>query len=950
MKYSSFMAAIIYAAISGTSAVQADDIEVYITPPPNPVGPNILFILDESGSMEWGSGTTDLDDSNPNQRMNQLKRAMNTLLNDSAMDNVNAAILGYHDSDITLTAHSTFRRVSEGANRASLLTAVNGLVHSGSTPSSPAILEGLNWFRGNSSPIGNWCEPNYMIFLTDGEPNANYSNINNGYRYEGTKCSDNEADYDWSGTNGSDSGARCSATYAQWGYDHRPKTAEAWNYGDNDSSLENFRNLITHTIGFHTSAGSVKENYLKEIAHKSRDENPTHTSANFDNNYDTGNSDDLYTGGRYVRASNAAQLLTALQSFVKTANTGLEITYTAPVIPYNPNNSAVSGNVLYIPIIRPQAKTHWRGNLKKYKITTNADDNVVILDADNQVAVNSSNQFCDGTNGCAIARSLWSDSADGNNPIAGGAASQQSGVRNLYTHLASGGTGNADLTADVNRVRDANTDITGVMLGGVSETDRTDILNWISWMDPEAEHRGKMGAPIHGQPVVVPYSGSNDVVYLPTSEGVIHAIDAESGAELWAFMPDELLTNIKTLKSNPDTAIAPIYGLDGPMMTYTSGGRVFLVVGMRRGGRNYYALDISARTSPRFAWEIKGGSGGYSKLGQTWSKPEFTKINTAGGSTVDALIFGGGYHPAQDLATSRSTDAYGNAIYIVNATSGAPLHELTTAGMNNGIAADVLIVDMDNNGVTDRVYAAGVGGRIIRVDLNDELSDATLNPTLGVIADMNSGGSGFQKFFNTPEVAYLSRGGNRSLAITIGSGHLPKPLSTTVTDRFYMIQDPNVFYRPTSYNTVAESDLADISGGETTTEHGWYLDLSGSGEKVLSNAVVHNSIVFFTTYKGSRSDNTDVCAVGNTIGESRFYAIALTTADAIPEFANTMDSLDERSKLLDIPGLPPAPTLLFPSDENAAPTGKVLLLVGLEEALQWDDRLLPIYWEELIND
>ena len=39
----------------GSAAVQADDIEIYLTTPPEPVAPNVLFVLDESGSMSSGT-------------------------------------------------------------------------------------------------------------------------------------------------------------------------------------------------------------------------------------------------------------------------------------------------------------------------------------------------------------------------------------------------------------------------------------------------------------------------------------------------------------------------------------------------------------------------------------------------------------------------------------------------------------------------------------------------------------------------------------------------------------------------------------------------------------------------------------------------------------------------------------------------------------------------------
>ena len=67
----------------GSAAVQADDVEIYLTPPPNPVSPNVLFILDESGSMST------------NNRIGNLRSAMTQILEDTDNDNINAGILAY---------------------------------------------------------------------------------------------------------------------------------------------------------------------------------------------------------------------------------------------------------------------------------------------------------------------------------------------------------------------------------------------------------------------------------------------------------------------------------------------------------------------------------------------------------------------------------------------------------------------------------------------------------------------------------------------------------------------------------------------------------------------------------------------------------------------------------------------------------------------------------------
>ena len=218
---------------------------------------------------------------------------------------------------------------------------------------------------------------------------------------------------------------------------------------------------------------------------------------------------------------------------------------------------------------------------------------------------------------------------------------------------------------------------------------------------------------------------------------------------------------------------------------------------MRRGGRNIYTLDITDRGAPKMAWEIIGGTGDssapasdFSRLGQTWSKPQLVKMELNGAAAKDVLVFGGGYNPRQDDETSRTDDGYGNAIYVVDAQTGQRLayfsHDTTTdttnnilkvTNMKNGVIG-MLTVDINNNGVVDRLYASGVGGRMFRIDIPDNNFTSTTIKG-GVIADVNDGSDddeGFQRFFSAPEkFAYYSRGGVTYLTILIGSGFSAQP-------------------------------------------------------------------------------------------------------------------------------------------------------------------------------
>jgi hypothetical protein len=496
-----------------------------------------------------------------------------------------------------------------------------------------------------------------------------------------------------------------------------------------------------------------------------------------------------------------------------------------------------------------------------------------------------------------------------------------------------------------------------------------------------------------------------DVVLLATSEGVLHAFNGgtdtattvvgDGGGELWSFMPREFLDKISDLRDN-DAADTPDYGLDGPMTVYDSGDNKYVAVTMRRGGRNIYVLDITDISAPKMAWEILGGipTTDFERLGQTWSEPQFLRMELNGAAARDVLVFGGGYdNTTQDpdsggnIPVSRVDDTRGNAIYVVDAVTGARLayftadtttstsasqNRLQVSGMENGIIG-ILPVDINNNGITDRLYATGVGGRVIRIDIPDNgFANTTISG--GVIVDVNDGSAedeGFQRFFNKPEVAYYSRGGVTFLGILIGSGYRPSPLDNTTTDRFYMIKDFDVFTVPTGYTAIGEGDLYDatenlIQDGSDAEKaaaqaaldasSGWFIDLLDGTfkQKTFSPARIFDSVILFSTYQGERVEPADVCTASTSSGQSNVYAVNLLDASATLDIDESgVVTIADRSVALNIPGLPPTPVIIFPPSGTSGSVNlsgrSAIAIVGLEEVFRFPDRFFPVNWEQIIQ-
>ncbi len=264
------------------------------------------------------------------------------------------------------------------------------------------------------------------------------------------------------------------------------------------------------------------------------------------------------------------------------------------------------------------------------------------------------------------------------------------------------------------------------------------------------------------------------VMFFATNEGYLHAVNVtgntntSGGTELWAFMPKSLLTNLDTLQANVG-GDPKVYGMDGPMTYYQVGGvqnvkgKKYIYATMRWGGNDIFAIDVTDPVNPKFMFDIDGNNGNFQEMGQTWSKPVVTYVTYNGQKTL-AVVIGDGYDVTQDTVTTYTADSKGRAVYIVDAVSGAKLwsagpssspdsHDLTLQ-IDNGIASEVSVVDLDRDEIADRLYFADTGGHIYRIDIPGDLTGSAgfANDFSGyLLADLHGNGTNDnRKFFSRP--------------------------------------------------------------------------------------------------------------------------------------------------------------------------------------------------------
>ncbi len=670
-----------------------------------------------------------------------------------------------------------------------------------------------------------------------------------------------------------------------------------------------------------------------------------------------GNSDSLLMertaqngGGKYFYVWSSQSFDVAFQSFIQDV---LEesTSYVAPVVPISQMERTNAGNRMYLAMFKPTENNFWRGNIKKYCIATK-NSSGQIVDCSNKVISDPTIKLGDvldqkgkpvictperheknddgtvnpfGQPGCdsdsenkiiATVQSYWSTGVDGASTDQGGVGKRlasrdfSANPRKIYTYF-----GSDSVLSNSSNAFDTN--IAPEMLGLTAgeTTERTNLVKFIQGYDayyenqegsrgPDQKKDWILGSLVHSRPVVIHYGDdyqNRSVIYAGANDGMLHAFEDndDSGDELWAFIPRDLLPSLKNLRGQlvrPDTL--PFY-VDGAPKAYIerdATGKIttaILIFGERRGGNHYIALNVKNPDSPEFLWDIspagiKFGANplntttDYQKLGQTWSTPLLGKIKLSTGDKWVAFI-GGGYDVNQDLTTPASQDSGGTAVYVIDVLNGNRIwgySNANNANMKYCIPSDVAHVDTDGNGYMDRLYVSDISGQVWRFDIGDS-NPSNWSSTGKIVFDANQGVSNKRKVFYPPDVTLES---NYEM-IFFGTGDREHPKDTSKVNRLYAIKDRGL-------STLSETNLYDATDDLVQTgdaaqinalnsKEGWYIRLgANAGEKCLSNSVLFYGVIYYTTFQPTFDPTgTDPCFMSQ--GIARLYALDYRTGNAV---------------------------------------------------------------------
>ncbi|MEC5399773.1 pilus assembly protein [Uliginosibacterium sp. H1] len=403
-----------------------------------------------------------------------------------------------------------------------------------------------------------------------------------------------------------------------------------------------------------------------------------------------------------------------------------------------------------------------------------------------------------------------------------------------------------------------------------------------------------------------------DVVYVGANDGMLHAFRADTGAELWAYVPGLVHNKLNALAqpayTNQFTVDGKLTAWDveftsGSGSTATTTWKTVLIGGLRGGGKGYYAIDV---TSPEAAsetalaskvlWEFTDAD-----MGLSYGKPQIVKTKSYGWVAL--------------LPSGYNNTGNGH-LYVVSIQTGQLVKKLTvnlTAGAYSqvGLAEVTATIDTADQAAPQRgatvkyVYGGDLNGNLWRFNLGDADSNNWSSKLLAANLNIN-GTAGATAITAAPAVGIISTPGpfpayqnsadtkTSRLMVFVGNGKLLHGSDFSTDDRnngFYAIEDAddnlvigadgcaslgclvqvglgqtsaslglNNWSSPSNASLtkwwVADQHSFNLNGVQRV-KRGWYVRFSETGgERVIGKPVFINGAVTFTTTMKTDSRHT----------------------------------------------------------------------------------------------
>jgi Tfp pilus tip-associated adhesin PilY1 len=931
------------------------------------VPPDALIILDMSGSMN--SNPAGNSASFPNRKIDIARNVIYDLLDDnddgknsnndsayinSSDENSLNVRLGYmrfrnvgaddnDDGDPFNGDIKIFKGETEmGASYSKIWGRVSASRETagGCTPLGATLVEAKKYFKDyvNPNDLAITCRRKFIVFVTDGSDTVGCHG----------DCSEDASDM-WKrrmlsvqrAKEAYEAGIQVFAVgFGETMPDHLKKTLN-WvaRYGGTDNLLE--ENL-----------GDPKAYPIQDYIPKDKDGKDLEACLTTASAAEADPSSYALSGYAFL-ASNADQLSEALKAifaYVKAQS----FYFTAPAIP-SVRLIDEEDNVVYMSSFFPNDSPFWKGNLKAYQLSP---DGTLPLGGDGK-PLPSNNLWKPGTDEGA------GEILKGREPRSRTILTSAGGsIKNF--DQANLTDNDLDLGPDTNNCNSECQELISYVRG-------TDVYNIRSVQDKD----WKLGDMFHSNPVIVGspskffedqgFSGPDGfyekntnrtkVVIAGANDGMLHALNAETGNEEWALIPNPVLKTLKLMRTthtyyvDASPKVADVwFDRNKDNKKTADEWRTVLVCGLRKGGKHYFALDITDTLNPKYLWEFPkaGDASTLTRLGQSWSEPAIGRVKMEqGGDLVEKWVafIGGGYDPYDEKKGTEAT--MGNLFFVIDIMTGEIIKEFSGLFlMRHCFAAPPTAVDTNSDGYVDKVYVGDLAGQmwVFHVGFN------------GITKTSDSQWKGERLFmapkeplekhnsYYQPAVAFDKFG---NPWVYYGTGDRENPTDTVnPQERFYAVIDDGKEIYPRT-----EKDLKDVTNLNTFnpdhTKKGWYIKLEKRGnrlEKVLGKPIVFNKLLYFTTY--FYNDKGDPCSVA---GDSRLYIVEYLSGGGAFELDDYLQGIPSTRWQVIGEGVPSPPVISLSLQSQATITivttsGKMISRKAFSPSTNKE----ILYWREVV--
>ncbi len=341
-------------------------------------------------------------------------------------------------------------------------------------------------------------------------------------------------------------------------------------------------------------------------------------------------------------------------------------------------------------------------------------------------------------------------------------------------------------------------------------------------------------------------------VFVGANDGMLHAFNATTGVERWAFVPSPVIPELWRLADANYTANHHNY-VDGRLTYFDvcvkdcsdaakADWRTLLIGGLGSGGRGYYALDVTDPTVPKLLWEFTSLND--ADLGYSFGNP--LAVKKADGTWV--VLLTSGYDNVRiNAADPGPYDADGSGrgyLFILNPLTGAVLDKIeakdgatlvgdkTTPSGLGRIASWADTPTLDATAVY--VYGGDLQGNLWRFDINTQ--------AVVRLASFTDANAHAQPITTRPELAKVN--GHRIIYVSTGKYLERADLQSENfrTQSLYALADTGVTVASPRTTMVRQTLTSNKPNRTVTTNpvtispptvNGWYVDFPDNGE--LSN-------------------------------------------------------------------------------------------------------------------